>query len=299
MANPRAQGSTAETWGGTGSMPWEDASLVRAGRVVPTNGSTHRMAQLVRTIEAEIVPRLVLARRAAPTEPAQQALAAVAPTADEIIRLARLVMTEEVAVASAFIADIVARGASTETVYLGLLAPAARQLGVWWEADLCSFTDVTVGLCRLHQLLHDLSPTFVAEGDGAERGRRALLVPVPGEQHSFGLLMVSEFFQRSGWDVWTAASASATELARLVRTESFAIIGFSASCSSRIEDLAKAIRAIRRASRNRAIGVLVGGPLFIEQPELVARVGADATAVDGRQAALQAHNLLALLARPR
>ena len=59
------------------------------------------------------------------------------------------------------------------------------------------------------------------------------------------------------------------------------------------------IRALRRASRNRAIGVLVGGPLFIDHPELVARVGADATAIDGGQAPIQAQNLLALLARRR
>ena len=56
----------------------------------------------------------------------------------------------------------------------------------------------------------------------------------------------------------------------------------------------RAIRAIRRSSLNRNIGVLVGGPIFVAHPELVARVGADATAIDGGQAALQAENLLTL-----
>ena len=32
-------------------------------------------------------------------------------------------------------------------------------------------------------------------------GRRILLTAVPGEQHSFGLYMVAEFFRRAGWDV--------------------------------------------------------------------------------------------------
>ena len=41
---------------------------------------------------------------------------------------------------------------------------------------------------------------------------------------------------------------------------------------------------------------MVGGRVFAEKPELAGLVGADATATDGRQAALQAETLLALLA---
>ena len=46
-----------------------------------------------------------------------------------------------------------------------------------------------------------------------------------------------------------------------------------------------------------SIGILVGGPMFIERPDLVGLVGADATAADGRQATLQAETMLALLGR--
>jgi hypothetical protein len=53
---------------------------------------------------------------------------------------------------------------------------------------------------------------------------------------------------------------------------------------------------MRRASRNPALGVLVGGRVFVERPELVALVGADATASDARQAALQAESLRRLMA---
>jgi hypothetical protein len=42
------------------------------------------------------------------------------------------------------------------------------------------------------------------------------------------------------------------------------------------------------AGSNPALGVLVGGRVFVERPDLVALVGADATASDARQAALQA-----------
>jgi methanogenic corrinoid protein MtbC1 len=47
---------------------------------------------------------------------------------------------------------------------------------------------------------------------------------------------------------------------------------------------------------NRSIGVLVGGQVFIDHPELVALIGADATATDGKQAVTRAEDMLALLA---
>jgi hypothetical protein len=77
----------------------------------------------------------------------------------------------------------------------------------------------------------------------------------------------------------------------------FGVAGFSLSCDDHLSALAVLIRDIRRASRNPGIGILVGGPLFLDNPSLVTLVGADATASDGRQATLQAETMLALLGR--
>jgi hypothetical protein len=44
------------------------------------------------------------------------------------------------------------------------------------------------------------------------------------------------------------------------------------------------------------MGVLVGGAAFVDHPEYVAYVGADAMAMDGLQAPLAAERLLALRA---
>lgn len=296
MTDPRARAPAMDRWEETSSRPWGGAGPAVEPVAAPVNGNRHRLAQLVRTIEAEVVPRLVLARRAALRSEADASGATVAPTAVDVAELAQRLIDDDGAGAHAVIEAVIARGATTESVYLDLLSGAARLLGRWWEEDRASFTDVTIGLCRLHALLHELSASFMAEGGHVEHGRRALLVPVPGEQHTFGLLMVAEFFRRAGWVVSCAPSASTVELMRQVRSEWFAVAGFSASSQTKLDDLAHCIRSVRRASRNQALGVLVGGPIFIEHPELVARVGADATAVDGRQAALQAHNLLALLA---
>lgn len=257
-----------------------------------------RRARLVRMIEAEIIPRLVLARRATggsrDGSPCQASLGS-----DQVNEFARLVLTHDAAVALSLVDGLRARGVPVERLYLELLAPAARRLGDLWTEDLCDFTEVTVGLGRLQQVMHELSPAFRNECAQREHGRCILLAPVPGEQHTFGLWMVAEFFRRAGWNVWSLPLGTAQEMAALVRREWFAVVGLSAACSSRIDGLAAAIRMIRRSSRNRAVGIMVGGPLVLSQPDLVPLVGADATAVDARQAILQAQDLLALLAEGR
>ena len=60
----------------------------------------------------------------------------------------------------------------------------------------------------------------------------------------------------------------------------------------------RTIRAIRGDSRNRAVGVLIGGPMLLAKPEMAELVGADATAADGPQAVLRAEHICAAGGRP-
>jgi len=250
---------------------------------------------LARTIEREVLPRLLLARLGAtPGTPCESAdITRLVPAGPS--ELAGLVMGPEAAEAFAYVEVLRDRGVDPETLYIDVLAPVARHLGEMWEQDLCSFTEVTIGLTRLQQVLRRVSAGFQNNMARPDSGCRALLVPAPGEQHTFGLLMVCEFFRRAGWEVSGGAQSRDLDLTTMAHANWFSMIGFSVATENHLDELAIAIRRIRRASRNPAIGVMVGGPVFIEHPELVAGVGADATAMDGRQAVLQAHRLMALL----
>ena len=255
------------------------------------------VAVLARALETEVIPRLVLSRQAGADQPRRPDAALPGPTADDVKTIAAHAARGDQAAATALVAALRARDVPLERIYLDLFAPAARHLGALWEADLCDFASVTIGLCCLQQLLLDNSRSL-----GPVRGRRhddrqVLLAPVPGEQHSFGLVMVGEFFRRQGWDVCSATGADAGELLAMVRTQWFSLVGLSLAGECRLEALAALIRDIRRASRNPQIGIMVGGRAFTDQPELAALVGADAMASDGLQAVLKAETLLGLLAR--
>jgi len=265
-----------------------------AERRAPSQRRAANGAGLARTIEGEIIPRLVLARRAAGHDGGQRGHLVL--DAGHTEQLAELLLHQDGAVALAYVDAIRSEGASLGSIYLDLLAPTARRLGELWHEDRCNFFEVTLGLCALHQVLRSLAPGTLRGGKGGSRAKRILLVPAPGEQHTFGLIMVGEFFRRSGWDVRFETPETIADLSRLVRGDWFAVVGLSLGCSTPMKCVAPAILAARRASCNRGLGVMVGGSLINASPELATRLGADATASDGRRAVVQAEGVVKLLA---
>lgn len=258
----------------------------------PDGGSPDRMSWLVRTIEAEIIPRLMLAHRGNAAPSGLETVDYVAPSADDVIELARIVLDHEAPVAERFVDAFRSEGVPLDKIYLGLLAPAARHLGEMWEADECDFTQVTVGLWRIQQVLYDLSPAFQSDVDHSTRNRRAMLIPAPGSQHTLGLFMVAEFFRRAGWEIWGEPSARMPDLLDAVRTEWFDVIGISIGAEFQIEGLPSVILALKRASHNSGVRVLLGGPVASLNPDLHTRLGADATAFDAHEALSVAESLL-------
>ncbi|MCB1519034.1 MAG: cobalamin B12-binding domain-containing protein [Hyphomicrobiaceae bacterium] len=212
---------------------------------------------------------------------------------EDVDEFTHLVLEHELAVASAYIDVVRARGISAERVIMELLAPSARKLGQLWEDDLRDFLDVTIGLSRIQHLLHAVSPAFQSEIDKGAAKHSVLLAASPGEQHTLGLMIVEEFFRRSGWDCAGNVDAGLEEVVNIVAAQSFDVIGFSTSCEVLLGGTASAIEAVRKSSRNRKVIVMVGGPLFRADPDLVSRIGADACADDGSHALNKLNCLLA------
>lgn len=245
---------------------------------------------LARIIESEILPRLRAPHSDNMSDPAPARADIPAGAADQFAAAA---LTDELRGLLDRVDVLLAGGVPVETIYLDLLAPAARRLGVWWESDACDFYDVTMGLWRLQEVLQTLSAFAPWSAPLAASARRALFAPAPGEQHGFGAALVEEFFRRAGWQTWNAPAADAAELAALVAARGYDVIGLTVSVERHLATLPATIAGLRRASRNPEIIVMVGGRVFVADPGLAARVGADATAVDAAAAVDTAEQLLA------
>lgn len=287
-----------------------DEDCESAGRAIPTflelwqklesaapdGGREKDTNELFLALQADILPRLVVIHAASPPEADldEALLLSVLTQADRDLFMQTLLHGDTQGVEDAADA-LIARGVPVEAVFVDLMASSARKLGEMWEADIVDFSEVTVGLCRLHEVLRhkSIASESKLERDLAAR-KSILLANAAANQHVFGLVMVAEFFRRAGWAVWCEPSVDPAGLSKLVATTHFDVIGLSAATDSAKQDVAAAIRHFRSKSRNPEVKFLVGGQLFVRSPELVHEVGADATAGDAHAAPHIARNLLAI-----
>jgi methanogenic corrinoid protein MtbC1 len=250
------------------------------------------MERLERTIQNEIVPRLLLSHRAGPVPPSVSAAVARELSDADVSAFLELVRGLHDTQPSEFVRDLVERGTPVDAVYLDLLAPTAHRLGQLWDADACDFVEVTLAMGRMQRVLRDLSQVFLADAARTETVGNVLLTCVPGEQHTLGIIMVGEFLLRDGWRVLVGAPWTEQDLHAMARTEWYDVIGFSVGCENRLSALKREIGRLRAGSRNPHVRILVGGKVFIDDPSMVERVGADAAAADAREAPRVARALL-------
>ena len=243
---------------------------------------------VVRTIRTRIIPKIVLALRSTPKAPetAQQ------ESPNTIAQFAALALGDRDGAAFAFVQEMMVQGMSAESVFLDLLAPTAQHFGELWESDATDFANVTLGVGRLQLIIRQLSDMFFEQGSQSDGGESVLLTTIPGEQHSFGLSMVAEFFRRAGWNLCTGPFSSGQELTSLVHNHWFDVVGFSVSSDRRLEELKQDIHDIRRDSRNKNVGIMLGGPMMALNPGLVASMGADMMSLDATTAPQLARDLI-------
>jgi MerR family transcriptional regulator, light-induced transcriptional regulator len=213
-------------------------------------------------------------------------------TASDVEEFTRLSICGEAHALLDFVDHCLATGSSVETVYVELLAPAARRLGEYWEEDSEDFVGVTMGLWRIQEILRELTLRIPPKSRPAHGQRSALFSMMPGEQHSFGTLMVAECFQRAGWDTDVLIEPTQSELTGKFAKRHYDLIGLTVSCDCSRATLGSVVNTIKAVSCNPHIRVMLGGRVINEQPDLVDECGADATAIDAVSAVALADRLV-------
>lgn len=271
---------------------WHDGSIGDWGNTLsPTHDvcpdhqlSLRERRTLHQTIEGEIIPRLLLAHRPYGAKPKSDLNIRPSITMDEVEGFVQVLLDENIYEAKAFVLAVRDRGVPLDVVLLWLFAPSARYLGELWKHDLCDFVDVTIALSKLQQLLRNLSPEDLDDQFPLVAQRRALLAVMPGDQHTFGLFIVQDFFRRAGWYVCGSDCDTADELLNCAHSEPFDMIGISVANDVSQSALSCLMGALRKSAIKHDVHMMVGGRFFLENPHLVTCIGADATALDGRRA---------------
>ncbi len=249
---------------------------------------------LAEVVKSEIVPQLIGAKKDhSRLEPCVQTNALCNPSPDDKAEFRSLLLAGDTFGCIGFVEKLRTRGIALPEIYLGLFTPVANDLGNEWKADELSFIEVTKAVGKLQSLVHEIGC-----GEQTRRpldaGHRIVFASAPGEQHVLGILIISRLFEMEGWHVAGGASLQAGgELNGVVRSEWFGVVGLSASTEQRALKLKQAIADLRERSLNRSISVVVGGTAFAHNPEICPEIGADALAVDVRDAIVKAEALLA------
>jgi MerR family transcriptional regulator, light-induced transcriptional regulator len=254
--------------------------------------------ELAELIEGEIIPRLLVAHRRDTNVPVVVGVAEAESkksrliSQNDIAQFVDLALDQQAHILIRQVDEMLDRGFAVEAILIDLLAPVARLLGEKWESDEVDFIEVTMGLWRLQEIVHDLAARVPGVAPDPDSDRRALFALMPGDQHCFGTLLIDECFRRRGWSTQCLTAATEAQLVSVVEERWFELIGLTVPTDHHIDALPRLIAALRKASRNPHVGVLVGGHVFINNPALVLHVGADATAPDARQAFDRAESLL-------
>ncbi|MEI8145070.1 MAG: cobalamin B12-binding domain-containing protein [Alphaproteobacteria bacterium] len=276
---------TLDYGGGSGSYMSERQAQGRSKalrrRIDEGTGDAESRAIVTRTIEADIVPRLLLVAR---ERAGASAVDATTRFSDQdVAEFARLVCNEEVEQAASRVAGLRASGLEISQIFRDLLIPTALNLGERWERDEESFLGVTIGLCRLEQVVRELSTSYDRSVEPSADTLHILMALCPGEQHRFGLLIIQEYLRLAGLDVISEFEPDSDVILSAVRDEWYDVIGISLSTPDRIPVLKSLINSIRHESCNPHIHISVGGFAIGGDEDIARALGADSTAIDAPQ----------------
>ncbi|MFN9728494.1 B12-binding domain-containing protein [Acidovorax sp.] len=238
-------------------------------------------------IEQQIIPRLLNVQQffsgkvlLAAQAPEHEALEAQ----PEFQSFTQFCLNADALKANQIVDALTARGLTNDRIFLELITPAARHLGVLWEQDLCDFTQVTCGLAMMHQMIYRLGYESPAGQREEGESERVMLACAPGSQHFLGLTIVADFFRQTGSEVVLEISSSESELLRAVANEWFDVVGISVAIEAQLSTLPDLITHLRASSGNPKVRVVLGGPIFLIHDVSPAELGADAIFTDAREA---------------
>ena len=241
----------------------------------------HHASRLYRSHRPDAYPKLQ----------GRQALGQAAISANDVDELAHACVSSEHA-ALKLVQQWMLQDRNLETIYLKGIMPAAQLIGAWWTSDDIDFATATVAFCRLHSLLYELSPRFLADAQVLSPAPSALLIPTPGSQHSMGVFMLSEFFRRGGWRVSSDAMSTAEDVVRLVQTEWFDVLGLSISSDRQLDLTRHMLTEVRLKSANPKLVIMLGGPWAHEAHPQLSDLKPDLIGTDASQSQQLALNYL-------
>jgi hypothetical protein len=215
---------------------------------------------------------------------------------DSGAKFARVLIAPKAGDLTRYVDSMLDQGATLNALYQEVFEPAQLHLGRLWDDDRCDDFHLTLGLTRMQLELLRVNVALPFDHT-CKPGLSVLLSAQPNEVHRLGLLMSSEVFNRSGWEVICQSPGDDRYLTDLLHEQWFDVLKLSQSGSlrrdGRLDALRTTIDSARAASVNPSLIVLVDGRTFVERPQVFHSVHANAMSRSVLEAVPLAERLLA------
>ncbi|MFK7964559.1 MAG: B12-binding domain-containing protein [Burkholderiaceae bacterium] len=168
-----------------------------------------------------------------------------------------------------------AQGGAVDDLVMKILCGCARQLGEFWIEDEIDFATCTASMTTLGILLRRIERDMGGRQVVSRRGSQVLLLPVPGEAHSFGSQVGAFYLRRRGFSVRSGVAETPDEVLFLATQSSLDVIGFSVATEDRLPLLAETLDVLRADTATARLPVFIGGSLVARSPEKIRRMNVD------------------------
>jgi methanogenic corrinoid protein MtbC1/DNA-binding XRE family transcriptional regulator len=184
-----------------------------------------------------------------------------------------------------------AAGVIPSRLYLEVLMPSQIEIGARWHRG-----DVTI---PQEHIATQITLRQMARLKGMLKtrlklGLKAVVSSVEGDQHFIGAQALADFLVVDGWEVdFLGADVPTDHLVPFARARGANLVCVSVSLSSLAPVAQKLVAELRKIPAGPK--VLIGGAAFVNRPELVESVKADAFTLDPQEAVTIARQICGLL----
>ncbi|MFU8824489.1 cobalamin B12-binding domain-containing protein [Yoonia sp.] len=212
------------------------------------------------------------------------------PTASDIELLCAALLSADEKAADQFILAARRDGVSPAAISGGYVAGAARKLGEMWDDDRISFIDVTLACGKLYRIIRGLRHILAPAITEGRETRPALFALVPGETHTLGIEIATDFFRREGWEVDMLVGLDHDALLEEADRRHYQAIVLVANSDRMMEPLTRLSLALRITQP--LAHIIVAGSILDHHPDILNLVGAEAVMADLETAVATLRELL-------
>lgn len=184
----------------------------------------------------------------------------------------------------AVLSKLIAAGISSEEIVERYVPMAAMRLGEGWVDGSRSFSEVSIGAARLQETVRAMGDRRSNVTAILPLGQRILLAIPEHEDHTLGAFIAAGQFRRYGLWVHMAIGQNDEEIAAVVASHAFAMIGVSGAGRKSLEAIKRLVDKLRGTMDEATAPIVIGGNVCNLGLDICSCTGADLATTNPRQA---------------